>query len=227
MKGKNVQDSPRKSPPKKKRRTNAPLSINSRAKPAQELKKKEIAKAEIELDTLKKTIEFMVHDEEILSGQQNIKKKQKEIYKLNQELSALQNACVYSSRARIKKKSALKDVRAITGDQTIGRDKPGRPRMEELKMNEGLLEFYKELFEEYIVGATQERRRDELITSCRTLDQLLDVVHSKGYSASRTTLHLRFFPLRNNTRQGKLHFKLIPVKFSKPQNKARKRHPGL
>ena len=121
----------------------------------------------------------------------------------------------------------MKDVRAMTGDQTIGRNKPGRPRLEELKMNEGLFEFYKQLFEEYIVGSTQERRRDELITSCKTLNQLLEVVHNKGFSASRSAFYLRFYPLRSSTQQGKLHFKLLPVKFAKPQNKARKRHPGL
>ena len=50
-------------------------------------------------------------------------------------------------------KTILKAESERTGDKTIGRGKPGRPKLEELKLNEGLLEFYKILAKEFVVGA--------------------------------------------------------------------------
>ena len=121
----------------------------------------------------------------------------------------------------------LKAESKRTGDKTIGRDKPGRPKVEELKLNEGLLEFYKILAKEFVVGTTDERRRSDLIISCTSLDDLLKVVQDHGYTISRSAFYLRFHPLRSNTHQGKAHYKLLPIKFAKPQNVARKRHPGI
>ena len=133
--------------------------------------------------------------------------------KLNQKIK---NAA-YQEKHRKKVKNKFKKMRSNSGDQTITHEGPGRPRQQELPENEGLLDFYKILVQQIITASTDERRRTEITK----------IVNEHGFVIKRSAFYLRFIPLRENTAEGKRHYGMLPVKFSKPQNKARKRHPGM
>lgn len=60
-------------------------------------------------------------------------------------------------------------------------------------------------------GAVDDRRT-ELIRSCKTLDELTDVLKVMGIGISRSALYLRLLPRYSNSREGKRHVKTVPVK---------------
>lgn len=196
------------------------------ATPAQDKISYRIKSEKISLKALEEQAQLISDEKDAATAQVNIISQRTKIKKLEKDLDRKQRQAGYSKKCRDKKTKILKNFSATTGDRTVGRLGPGRPPLEDLKMNEGLLDFYKVLAAEKIAGSVNERRRDEIITSTKTLDQLLKIAHEADFEFSRTAFYLRFQPARRNTRQGQLHRPKFDVKFAKPQNKARKRHEG-
>lgn len=73
-------------------------------------------------------------------------------------------------------------------------------------------------------GAADDRRRSEVIRSCRTLDDLCLEVCKLGYNISRSGLYLRLLPKRANSEHGKTHVVTVPVKLCRPHSDLHKKH---
>jgi hypothetical protein len=100
------------------------------------------------------------------------------------------------------------------------RDKIGRPRLE---TDQPLL--LKTIIDIASVGSsTDERRRSEMIRTCKTLDDLTESLNEKGFSISRTATYLRLLPRRSLSEEGKRHVVTVPVRLKKPEYSARKFH---
>ena len=76
-----------------------------------------------------------------------------------------------------------------------------------------------------IGAAASDKRRDEILRSVKTLDDLKEALHTLGFSVKRSTLYLRLQPRNQTTREGKLHVSSVPVRLTRPQNNLRKKHP--
>lgn len=73
-------------------------------------------------------------------------------------------------------------------------------------------------------GAADDRRRTELIRSCKTLDDLHSELLNLGYSLSRSATYLRLLPRNYLTTEGARHITTVPVKLVKAANNLRKEH---
>ena len=76
-----------------------------------------------------------------------------------------------------------------------------------------------------IGSAASDKRRDEVLRSVKTLDDLKKALHDMGFSVSRSALYLRLQPINQTTLEGKRHVSTVPVKLTRPQNNLRKKHP--
>ena len=106
-----------------------------------------------------------------------------------------------------KKKNVLKTA-AGNGNKDakrVCREGPGRPRYEE---EEKLLQSILLVANQYFLGS-HERRRNEVLNSVKTLDELSNVLKEEGFEISRSGLYLRLVPRDRKTTQGKLHVKTV------------------
>ena len=61
-------------------------------------------------------------------------------------------------------------------------------------------------------SAAHDRRRNEVIRSVKTLDQLTEYLQNEGYNLQRSSVYLRLLPRNVRTRKGKRHMTVAPVK---------------
>ena len=73
-------------------------------------------------------------------------------------------------------------------------------------------------------AAADDRRRSEILRSCKTLDDLKEELVKCGMTLSRSATYLRLQPSRSNTIEGKRHIQTVPVKLKRAENDLRKRH---
>lgn len=73
-------------------------------------------------------------------------------------------------------------------------------------------------------GAADNRRRTELVRSCKTLKDLHTELQSQGFSISKSGTYLRLLPRKSHTLEGKRHVNTVPVKLCRAQADARKEH---
>ena len=71
------------------------------------------------------------------------------------------------------------------------------------------------------------RQRTENLNACLTLDDLRNCLMKDGYELSRSALHLRLLPRRENTIEGKKHIKNVPIKIKRAKNNLRKKHADV
>ena len=81
-----------------------------------------------------------------------------------------------------------------------------RARYEEEE--EKLLQSILLVANQYFLGS-HERRRNEVLNSVKTLDELSNVLKEEGFEISRSGLYLRLVPRDRKTTQGKLHVKSV------------------
>lgn len=74
-------------------------------------------------------------------------------------------------------------------------------------------------------GAADERRRSELVRSCKTLSDLNEELQKQGFQISRSGTYLRLLPRNSHTTEGKRHVTTVPVKLCRAQADSRKSHP--
>lgn len=99
--------------------------------------------------------------------------------------------------------------------------KSGRPRLEVHQPD-----LLKTIADIAMFGASaEERRRSEVVRSCKTLDELHARLLELGYKISRNALYIRLLPRRYNTLEGKRHVLTVPVKLSRPEADHHKAHP--
>lgn len=100
------------------------------------------------------------------------------------------------------------------------RNSVGQPSLEEDQPN--LLTAIIELA--FSGCAAHERRRDEVIRTVKTLDDLTEKLREINYCLSRSATYLRLLPKRANTTEGKRHVKSVPVKLIRASNDIHKQH---
>lgn len=73
-------------------------------------------------------------------------------------------------------------------------------------------------------SAAHERRRDDVIRTVKTLDDLVDKLEENGFSLSRSAAYLRLLPRRSNSIEGKRHVRTVPVKLIRASNDLHREH---
>ena len=73
-------------------------------------------------------------------------------------------------------------------------------------------------------SGAEEKRRDERLNTCQTLDELTAELGRRGFEISRSGVYLHLLPRDPTTREGKRHVKTAPVRLVKAQNSAHKTH---
>ena len=184
---------------------------------------------QVEIENKKSQIERLEEAKNLgLSNGQEIEKKKikalKEIGELKTKLKKLETDRKANSKLRAKRKEAVDKIKRDNPELAAAlkmRDGVGRPRVEcdQPLMGETLLRIAT------IGAAASDRRRDEIMRSVKTLDDLKNALHNLGFSVSRSALYLRLQPRNQNTIEGKKHVSTVPVKLTRPQNNLRKKHP--
>ena len=67
-------------------------------------------------------------------------------------------------------------------------------------------------------SAAHERRRNEVIRTVKTLDQLTEALNREGFELKRFSVYLHLLPKNHRTIEGKRHISTVPVKLYKAQN---------
>ena len=163
-----------------------------------------------------------------LSNDREIEKKKikavKEIQELKKKLKKLETDRKAMIKLRANRKEVEEKLKMDNPELAKAlklRDCVGRPRVEcdQPLMGETLLRIA------MIGSAASDKRRDEILRSVKTLDDLKKALHDMGFSVSRSALYLRLQPRNQTTLEGKRHVNTVPVKLTRPQNNLRKKHP--
>ena len=142
---------------------------------------------------------------------EKLKKKLREL-KLNRQISQKYR------NERKRKLDALDEAtrRKVTGKETAT---PGRPQKYD---NTELIEAICRIA---IPGsAAYERRRNEVIRTVKTLDQLTAALNHEGCDLKRSSVYLHLLPRNSKTIEGKRHVHTAPLKLIKSQNSSHATH---
>lgn len=100
------------------------------------------------------------------------------------------------------------------------RQQIGRPSLEDDQP-----ELLKTIVDITCVSAGADaRRHSEMLTCCKTLDDLHEKLLEHGFSISRSGTYFRFLPRNSTTMEGKRHVTTVPIKLVRAANSARKEH---
>lgn len=186
--------------------------------PAQDVIKERIA-------TLHKEINFLYLMKESLSSDGNEKKKisnlRAEVESLEKKLKSMQLHTKSAKKYRETIKDKIQRNVNIDSPKTIEEScASGRPRLEETQHD-----LLKTITDLAMFGASaEERRRCEIVRTCRTLDDLHVQLKNLGYNLSRSALYFRLLPKKCNTTEGKRHVITAPVKLRRPEADYHKAH---
>ena len=153
------------------------------------------------------------------SSYRELKEAKKKGDALSATLKRKQSVANANRKLREKQRAALRAASTSTPGVPF-QEVSGRPRHPD---NEELLKTIVDL--SMHGSSADERRRTEIIRSCRTLDDLHDALLERGYQISRSATYLRLIPRRSNTIEGRLHVATAPVKLAKAQADNHKSHP--
>lgn len=155
------------------------------------------------------------------SDRAEITKRKENLEKLKKKLKELKQNRQRSQKYRIERKRKLDGLdeatrRKVTGKETAT---PGRPQKYE---NTDLIEAICRIA---IPGsAAHERRRNEVIRTVKSLDQLTEALNHEGYDLKRSSVYLHLLPRNSRTIEGKRHVHTAPVKLMKAQNSSHAVH---
>ncbi|XP_050498755.1 uncharacterized protein LOC126879621 [Diabrotica virgifera virgifera] len=153
----------------------------------------------------------------------DVMKLRQEIDKCKKELRKKEQHMRHSQSHRLSIQSKIK--LACNQSPTVAsllktRSTPGRPRLEE---QQPLL--LKTIVDLAMFGASaEERRRSEIVRSCRTLTDLHEKLKEHGFEISRSGTYLRLLPRNYTTVESKRHVVTVPVKLSRPEADRHKAH---
>ena len=191
------------------------------ATPAQDDLKECISILEAEIDVLIRRRDSISSD---AKDQAQISKLRKDIDSKKKELHKKQLHSLHSKKHRESQKSKLVIVCIqnpdVTKALTLHKER-GRPRLEESQP-----ELLKTIVELAMFGASaEERRRCEIMRTCRTLSDLHTRMLELGFNISRSGIYIRLLLRRYNTLEVKRHVTAVPVKLSWPEADHHKAHP--
>ena len=146
---------------------------------------------------------------------------QSEIKKLKKKLKQLKQSRQRSQKYRKDRKRKLDSLDEVTRKKVTGKGvpTPGRPQKYD---NSELIEAICRIA---IPGsAAHERRRNEVIRTVKSLDQLTEALHQEGYDLKRSAVYLHLLPRNSRTIEGKRHVYTAPDKLFKAQNSKHASH---
>lgn len=121
------------------------------------------------------------------------------------------SAIFFDSQSSETAAKALKPYnRGIVGRPTLETDQPG--------LVNSILDLV------LTSTAADPKRRSEMLSTTRTLDDLHSHLIRMDYKLSRSSTHYRLLPPRANTREGKRHVNIAPVKLLRPERNLRKKN---
>ena len=138
------------------------------------------------------------------------------------ELRKLQSNAKAQRKFYKKTKETVKEFNKLHPDQIkiCTKEGPGRPNVELYAPGLGAV------LQDIVNTScnTNSRRRDKIIYSVRTLDDLHRELRKRGWYLSRSATYLRILPRNPSTNEGKKHIHTIPVRIFKPQEDEHKEH---
>ena len=157
--------------------------------------------------------------------QQKIVSLRKQIIDCEKDLKRKEKQVIYGKKNRDKVKAAIDRLRAKnpndSKDLPSSTSSPGRRRLEHDQND-----LLRTIIDIAMYGASaEERRRCEIVRTCRTLDDLHKALTERGYNLSRSSTYLRLLPRKSNSFEGKRHVVTVPVKLSRPEADHHKAHP--
>ncbi|KAJ8670913.1 hypothetical protein QAD02_002172 [Eretmocerus hayati] len=200
-----------------KQRINDPLKKKI-YKPAQD---KQLAKVQALESKLSSQLMMQnVGIDDTLDSFQEMKKTKLQLEAAKQTLQNIKNNAKYQQAHREKVKRKLNAIETSFESSPMRKAEVGRPQLEDTQP--GLLETIKSIA---IHGsAAHDRRRTEEIRSCRTLDDLCNLLNERGYHLSRSATYLRLMPRKSSSIEGRKHVRTVPVKLYKAKNDHHKAH---
>lgn len=195
-------------------------SSSIRATPAQDKLKNQISLLQMEFDLAVRRRDFLGATE---NETRDVTKLRREIDKCTKELRKKEQHMRHSQSHRLSIKSKIKlacNQSPIVADLLKARSAPGRPRLEEQQP-----QLLKTIVDLAMFGASaEERRRSEIVRSCRTLTDLHEKLKEHGFQISKSGTYLRLLPRNYTTLEGKRHVVTVPVKLSRPEADHHKAH---
>ena len=146
--------------------------------------------------------------------------------KLMETVKKKENCLVQLKRC----KSLVKASRKHRRQQTIilksikkpRRPAPGRPPLEDSEEFKELPTLILRIASQ--CAAADPRRRAELLSLPKSLNDLREMLKQEGMDVKPSTLYMRLIPRRKNSIYGRRHVRVVPVQLRKPQYDGRKRH---
>jgi len=189
-------------------------------KPSQDKSQKFINVLESELNSI-----LLAKDcgKTTIENEKRIAELKKKIATEKQNLKRKKLDAERQKKFRQSKRAALEDICSENPDilkKLKLRNSAGRPNLE--KDQPLLLQTIAEIA--MFGSSTDERRRNEVIRSCQSLDSLHAELVKKGFSISRMGTYLRLLPRNSNTIEGKRHVSTVPVKLIRAQTDLHKSH---
>ena len=187
---------------------------------AQDAKTKEIAVLESELNHLLFKRDSGLGEQNI---HQRITKMREKVMKCKQQLREKILRARRQQRFRRNQRRNLKKIQAKYPEAAKllkVHDKPGHPSV--VDTQPGLLQAICDLA---IIGASaDERRRSDVIRTCKTLDDTHERLLELGFELARSTLYNHLIPRNSRTAEGKRHVTVAPVKLCRAQNDLSREH---
>ena len=205
--------------------------------PAQQKMQGELNEFDKRLASLNQARNLGIGEENVNNMTKQIKVVAEKRKKVAMSLKRLKNCQRSQKKYREKKKrimkEALKDFPSHEGSSVV-RDNPGRPSLDDIYCN-----LHHDILHIASIGAAaSDKRRDDLIRSVKTLDDLHKALEDLNYKISRSALYLRLLPKSAHSSEGKKHVKTVPVRYIlyqgkfncfpqrlvRPENSLRKKH---
>lgn len=160
----------------------------------------------------------------LLADKRELEKANAAHFAAQKKLKQIEANAERQRRFQLKRRDAIRCLAEENSDiakKLRVHDNPGHPSVTETQ--HGLLDAIKEIA---MRGAgANDRRRTEVLNSCRTLDDLADKLKGMGFILSRSALYIRLSPKSWNTLEGKRHVETVPVRLRRPQNNEHRAHP--
>ena len=153
---------------------------------------------------------------EILTRQATLKRLKKELKEV------IQNA-TRQKKLRDERKRKLESMDETTRKKLMGKATSDLGQPEKCDKSE----LIKAICRIAISGsAAHDRRRNEVIRTVKTLDQLTEALNREGFELKRSSVYLHLLPQNHRTTEGKRHVTTAPVKLYKSQNSKHASHPS-
>lgn len=153
-----------------------------------------------------------------------IKKLRKQVDEKKKKLVSIEKASLRAKKFREKTKKLKNTIKErypeLLKNKVHVQNDRGRPNLDEDQPE--LLKTIARIAE--LGASASDRRRTEVLRSCKTLDDMCNELNALGFKISRTATYYRFLPKNHNSTAAKRHVKTAPVRLCRPQSDMHKVH---